>query len=84
MQPFKAIDFRVPDVSFNAPTNTWVAWSEATETVGFGDDAQAAVADYWDNLRELHDRLIELGRERVSARLWAMLPALRQALDIES
>lgn len=71
------------EATFDVGTATWVAWDETTETTGFGDDAASAVADYWDNVREFYDCLESLGNAKVSPRLWAKLPALRQALGID-
>jgi hypothetical protein len=72
----------LPEVEHDAEMDTWVAFSEQTCVIGYGDSRDAAMADYLDNCRESLDVLTRLGNTHVAARLWATLPALREAVGL--
>lgn len=62
----------------------WWAYSDATLVLGWGDDRDAALANYREHCRDDLERLLELGPERVSASLWRTVPALQKALGLTS
>lgn len=80
--PTSEEDIDVVRYSQDTSQGLWVADDDETNCFGVGVSQHDALGDYLEHVRELYERLLELGPENVSTRLWSEMPALRKVLGM--